>query len=57
MKRMLLLLFAALVASTTLSGCFWEWGHDRREGDRDRYHDNGQMHDHDYDRDHNGDRH
>jgi hypothetical protein len=59
MKRMLLLLIAALVASASLSGCFWEWGHDRRDGDRDRDHDRGQTYDrdHDHDRDYDRDRH
>jgi len=55
MKRKLVALFAALLATVTLSGCFWE--HDRHRGDRDRDRDNGQMHDHDRDRDHDGDRH
>jgi len=54
MKRILLLLIAALVTSVMLTGCFWE--EERHEGDRDREH--GQMHNHDrdYDRDYDRDR-
>jgi hypothetical protein len=53
MKRILLLWIAALLATGTLSGCFWVEDRDR---DRDRDHERGEMHHRDYDRDYDRDR-
>jgi len=55
MKRISLLLIAALLATGMLSGCYWD--HDRRGGDRDRDHTYDRDHDRDYDRDYDRDRH
>ena len=55
MKRTLIILFTAMLATVMLSGCFWE--PERRGGDRDRDHDRGQTHDRDRDHDGDGERH